>query len=118
MAASPLAQVKLAVLTKATRLLLAPRSSLGVNMEVGGDAAVPVPMDHWKRELLYGVVPEDIEDVDIASLVTVDDVISEGLQLDPEEYSEKYPERLELIQDCIDAAASMFERRISGRGIA
>lgn len=92
-----------ALIMKATRILVMADAPLGTWGEPTEFGLATVRPDYQIRELLYGLhLTVDVTAEDLAALVTVDDVIRNGLQLDPASLP---TDRQDDVQRCIDAAA-------------
>jgi hypothetical protein len=96
-------RIKTAVILKATRFLLMSEASLGWWGEATEFGVATVKPDYALRELLYGLhLTVDVDVASVAALVTVDEVIRNGLQLEPGSLPVG---RQEDVERCIDAAA-------------
>lgn len=97
------AQLKEAIIAKATRIYLQTAAALGHVGQMTEFGVATVRPDYQIRELLMGLRYVDW-DVDHETLVTSDDVITQGLQA---EANDTWPEeKLDLIDEAIAAAWS------------
>ena len=104
-----------AVIQKATRFLKLPEAPFGHSgvMEWGTAQVRP---DFEIQELLYGLRFREW-DIDLTTLVTPDDVIRLGLQLDPADLGG--PLETADVQRAIDAAVSWVAHQVlEGTGVA
>lgn len=102
----------LAVVQKATRLLMLGESPLGVWGELTEAGQAAVRPDWNITEVLYGL--RYLETPDLEELVTVDDVIRAGLGHDPDDYpADKLPD----VTRALSAACSWVEDYCGGLGI-
>lgn len=97
------AQLKEAIIAKATRIYLQTAAALGHVGQITEFGVATVRPDYQIRELLMGL--RWVEwDVDTATLVTTDDVITQGLQA---EANDTWPdEKITLLEEAIAAAWS------------
>lgn len=106
-----------AVIYKAVRFLKLPESPLGAWGEFSeyGVGVATVRPDHAIEEMLYGLRLRDW-DVDLESLVTADDVIRVGLEMDPATFP---ADKLGDVERALSAAVSWVAHHLQqGVGIA
>jgi hypothetical protein len=103
-------RLKTALIQKAARFLIFPEGPLGFFGEITELGQPFIRPDYQIRELLFGL-HLTVAVVDLASLVTTDDVIRAGLQADPANFP---TERLPDVQRSIDAAADWIELELTG----
>jgi hypothetical protein len=103
-----------AIVQKATRVLMLAGAPLGHWGELSELGMAPVRPDYEVKELLYGLMFQPLPNLD--SLVSTDDVIRQGLQVDPADFpAAKLPD----VERAIGTACSWIEDYLrEGVGIA
>jgi hypothetical protein len=102
-----------AVIHKATRILVLAGAPLGTFGELTEFGMPTVRPDYQVAELLFGLRLSEWE-LDLAGLVTTDDVIRQGLQTDPATFP---ADRVPDVQRAIDSAVSWVDLYLS-EGVA